>query len=93
MIIVATSVLLTFLVLAVCALNHNLYHLSRTLHLMQGDIHDMRCSISTVGHPAYKLLTAELERLERVIQKEERPLLTHGWKPEIHDGPDCFPDA
>ncbi len=93
MILMTIAVLLAFLVLAVCALNHNLYHLSRALHLMQDDLHDMRCSIFTVGHPAHKLLTAELERLDRAKHTEEERLATHGWTPEIHDGPNCFPEA
>jgi cob(I)alamin adenosyltransferase len=75
----AVAVLLAFLVLAICALNVNLYHLSRTLLLMQDDLHDLRCSISTVGHSAHKLLNADLERLERVKHSEEERLVTRGW--------------
>jgi hypothetical protein len=72
----AIELLLAFLVLAICALNVNLYHLSRTLHLIQDDLHDMRCSISTVGHPTFKLLTGELERWERDKESEEGGLVT-----------------
>jgi hypothetical protein len=76
--VIGIELLLALLVLAICALNVNLYHLSRTLHLMQGDLQDMRCSISTVGHPAYKLLTAELASLDRVKQSEDEKLSKHG---------------
>ena len=55
------------------------------------DLHDLRCSIHTVGYTTQELLNNELEMQERRRTTDEYAA-KYGRKPEIRAGQNCFPD-
>jgi hypothetical protein len=79
------------LILALWTLAFELNRVGDALWHMQADLHDIRCSIYAVGEPANALLRAQLEKhtaAKRIRDLAVRP----EWLPEVHDGPNCFPD-
>jgi hypothetical protein len=71
------------LILALWILAFELNRIGDALWHMQADLHDIRCSINAIGEPAYKLLTAQVK---------EQPMPRPNWLPEVHTGPNCFPE-
>jgi hypothetical protein len=71
------------LILALWTLAFEINRVGDALWHMQADLHDIRCSINAIGEPAHKLLTAQVNG--QATARTE-------WLPEIHTGPNCFPE-